>query len=330
MIPWSLVFSCAAMVCLILDSRCAASAAANAIKQCLSAVVPSLFPLFVISNFAMPMLAEIRLPWLSRFCRIPQGAESIFMLGLLGGFPIGAQCISQTELSKKDAQRMLGFCNNCGPAFIFGILGSFFGSRIIPLILMLIQATTALITAYLWPGNSQQSQQMHLHKLSISQAVQQAIHAMATVCAWIILGNVILAFAQRWMFPFLPELLCVILSGMLELSNGCFLLPKIVSEDLRLIVAAGFICFGGVCVLLQIRAIVSAQEISMVSCIGQKLLQAVLGAAIAAAYIRFGICALPIAPIVAVSVKKEVEKILVLLYNVPDKGGIPYAISQTD
>lgn len=328
--PWPLIFSCCAMVCLILDSQCAASAAANAIKQCLTAVVPSLFPLFVIANYAIPMLAEIRIPLLSRFCKLPCGGESIFLLGLLGGFPIGAQCISQTSLPQKNAQRMLGFCNNCGPAFIFGILGCFFNNKMVPLVLMLIQATTALMIAHLWPGNSQQSYQMHLQRLTISQAVQRAIRSMSTVCAWILLGNVILSFAQRWIFPFLPNLLCIILSGILELSNGCFLLPNIPSEPLRFVIAAGFICFGGVCVLLQIHAIVSSHNISMIPCIVQKLLQAVLGCAIAALYLRVGICALPIALITAVAAKKAVEKILVLLYNVSDKGGIPYAVSQTD
>lgn len=329
-VTWPFIFSCIAMVCLILDSQCVASAAATAIKQCLSAVVPSLFPLFVVSNYAIPMLAEIRMPWLSKFCKIPQGGESIFLLGLVGGFPIGAQCISQTSIPEKDAQRMLGFCNNCGPAFIFGILGCFFENKMIPLVLMLIQATTALIVAHLWSGNSQQSHHLHMNQLTISQAVQRAIRSMATVCAWIILGNVILAFAQRWLFPFLPNLLCILLSGMLELTNGCFLLPSISSESLRLVLAAGFICFGGVCVMLQIHAIMSSHQISMIPCIFQKLLQAVLGISIAALYTRVGIIALAIAFAVAVAAKKAVEKIPILLYNSPDKGGIPHAISQTD
>ncbi len=325
-----LIFSCAAMICLILDSQCTASAAANAIKQCLSAVVPSLFPLFVVSNYAIPMLSEIRMPWLSKFCNIPQGGESIFLLGLVGGFPVGAQCISQTSIPEKDAQRMLGFCNNCGPAFIFGILGCFFSDKMIPLVLMIIQATTALIIAHLWPGNSQNAYYLHMKQLTISQAVQRAIHSMVTVCAWIILGNVILAFAQRWFFPFLPSLLCIALSGMLELTNGCFLLPNISSENLRFILAAGFICFGGVCVLLQIHAIMSNHSICMTSCIFQKLLQAIVGMAIATLYVRVGIASVFIAIIIAIPAKKAVEKMLALLYNGTDKGGIPHAISQTD
>lgn len=329
-ISFPLFFSCIAMVCLILDSQCAASASAQAVKQCLSTVVPSLFPLFVVSSFAVPMLAEIRMPWLSKFCNLPQGAESIFVLGLLGGFPMGAQCISQTNFPKKDAQRMLGFCNNCGPAFLFGILGCCFENRIAPLILMLIQAMTALLIAHLWPGKSQQVSCLHMKHVTLSQAVQRAIRSMVTVCAWIILGNVILAFGKRWLFPFLPDLMCVVLSGMLELTNGCFLLPNIASENVRFILAAGFICFGGLCVILQIHAMVSSLSLSIIPCICQKFFQAILGVSSAALYIRFGLPSLPLLFCLIVLSKKAVENAAYLLYNNSNKGGRPHAISQTD
>ncbi len=329
-VPFPLLISCVAMICLILDSQCASTAAAQAVKQCLYTVIPSLFPLFVLSGYISPLLTGVHIPWLSKFCRIPKGTENIFLLGLLGGFPIGAQCISQASLEKKDAQRMLGFCSNCGPAFIFGILTRFFRDPMVPFVLLTIQAAAALCIAHLWRGTAHQATPAQLPPINISQAVYRAIRSMAAVCAWIILGNVILAFGQRWLFPFLPPIVCIVLSGLLELTSGCLLLPSITSESLRLILAAGFLCFGGVCVHLQIHAIVSAHGISMLPCLCQKIMQALLGVLFAVVYIYTGYAGMLLLFFAILALKKAVEKIVLLLYNDINKGGIPHAVSQTD
>lgn len=330
MMSWQLLLSCAGMMCLILDSRCVAEAAAQAVSQCLSAVIPSLFPLFVICNYALPMLAQCRIPWLCRFCKIPQGCESILVLGSLGGFPVAAQCICQTDLPQKDAERMLGFCSNCGPAFLFGIIGGFFEDRSIPLVLMVIQLLSALLVAHVWGGEPARSGIPHIKLMSLAESVQRAIRSMAAVCAWIILGNVLLLFAKRWFFPFFSPLLGIILSGLTELTNGCFMLPQISDIHIRFIAASGFVCFGGLCVMLQVHAMVAGNGLSMKAYFGQKLLQGAIGVLMAALYGEIGILSLPLVFLVGILAKLAVEKMSLMLYNNAGKGGIAHAVSQTD
>lgn len=327
---WQLLLSCTGMICLILDSRCVAEAAAQAVSQCLSAVIPSLFPLFVICNYTLPMLAQWRVPWLCRFCKIPQGCESIFALGSLGGFPVAAQCICQTNLPKKDAERMLGFCSNCGPAFLFGIIGSFFVDRSIPFVLMAIQILSALLVAHVWGRVPASSGTPHIKPMSLAESVQRAIRSMAAVCAWIILGNVLLLFGRRWVFPFFSPMVGIVLSGLTELTNGCFLLPQISDTSIRFIAASGFVCFGGLCVMLQVHAMVAEKGLSMKAYFGQKLLQSASGAFIAALYGAIGILALPAVFLGGILAKLAVEKMSLMLYNNAGKGGIAHVVSQTD
>ena len=44
---------------------------------------------------------------------------------------------------------------------------------------------------------------------------------MATVCGWVELFRVLLAFLKRWIFWILPAAVHVAVTGILELSNGC-------------------------------------------------------------------------------------------------------------
>ena len=102
-----------AMLVLILDSPTALSGAKNGIEICLQSVIPSLFPFFVLSILLTSGLTGQRSPIirpLSFFTGIPQGSESIFLTGLLGGYPVGAQAVGSAYrmgvLTDTEAARM--------------------------------------------------------------------------------------------------------------------------------------------------------------------------------------------------------------------------------
>ncbi len=206
--------------------------------------------MLVVTNLMLPAIVRLRLPKLSRLCRIPQGSEGIFLLGLVGGFPVGAQCIAQTPMERSDARRMLGFCNNCGPAFVFGVIGSFFSDPMLPVILLLIQAFSALTIAVFWSGTPGSAVPAHIPKTTLPDGIHRAAAAVTSICAWVILGNVALSFVRRWFFPFMPQWAALALTGVVELTNGCMQLSCIPWEGLRFVAAEGFMCFGGGCVLL--------------------------------------------------------------------------------
>lgn len=277
-----------AMVGIILDSRQTLLAAAQGVELCIRSVIPSLFPFFVLSGLLVPGISKIRFPPLGRLLRVPKGWESVFLLSCVGGYPVGAQCICQGyrsgQLTKAQAERMLGFCNNCGPAFLFGIVSPFFPHPGYAIGIMISGILSAILVAFLWPGDREQnSTAPEIPAITLPQAVKQATASMSGVCAWIFLGKILVHGLQRFLLPFLPASLGTVLVGMLELTNGCFCLTQIPSIVLRFTAASMLCAFGGLCVAMQVSSICSDAGLSIGSYLPQKLLQGFFSAMIALA-----------------------------------------------
>ena len=247
------------MLTVILDTKTALNGAKEGIELCIYTLIPSLFPLFVLSIPVNNILTGIRIPFMTpvcRLCGIPEGGESLFLLGILGGYPVGAQAITQAceagQLAPETARRLLGFCSNAGPAFLFGIAGSLFTSSYIPWLLWMIHIVSSLAVGAILPGKENISCTLEKRKaLSIPQVLEKSIRTMASVCGWVILFKVLLAFCERWFLWLLPKNLQAIFYGILELSNGCISLHSIASESDRFILCAAFLGFGGLCVAMQ-------------------------------------------------------------------------------
>lgn len=319
----------AGMLCLIIDSRYAVQYASEALVLCLRTVVPSLFPMFVLSGLMVSALTgsgHRALSILEDLLCLPKGGGSLFLLGAVGGFPVGAQCIVQAmdvgSLSRHDAERMLGFCNNCSPAFLFGILGSVLADSYAPLFVFLIQLETAMVTARIFPSVSGQALDVPRSTPSLPQAVTRAVRSMVSVCAWVILAGVITGFLNRWLFTFLPEPVPAIITGLMEITGGVLGLNEISDEGLRFVLCCIFVCFGGVSVLLQIQSIAGEKGLSMGVCVRQKLLQALLGGFFAGFSATFGPALLLLPLIFLLLWKKAVEIPGKSVYNNLHKGGV--------
>lgn len=276
----SVVAGC--LVILILDSRTAMAGAAAGIDICIRTLIPSLFPFFVLSILLTGALIGQPIRFLrpvAKLCRIPAGCESLLAIGFLGGYPVGAQNIAfaweQGSLSSEDAQRMVAFCNNAGPAFIFGFLGQIFQNPLLPWLLWMTHMTSAIAVGFLLPGGIYSNSPLpRARNLTLSGAVDKSVRVMAQVCSWVILFRMILEFLRGWFLDFIPPAIQIMLTGFLELANGCLLLQKLPSDGLKFILSAVMLGFGGVCVYLQTQSI--SGSISLRLYIPGKLLQGCL------------------------------------------------------
>ncbi len=78
-----------------------------------------------------------------------------FLLGILGGYPVGARTAIELYekglCSRTEAERMLSFCNNSGPAFILGVVGAgIFSSSRTGLWLYLVHVTASVLVGLLF------------------------------------------------------------------------------------------------------------------------------------------------------------------------------------
>ena len=260
-----------AMLVLILDGRTALSGASEGISVCINTLIPSLFPFILLSILLAGSLSGQEIPFLrpaAKLCHLPKGAESLIAIGFLGGYPVGAQNVAllyrSGQVSNLQASRMITICNNAGPAFIFGVLGCMFSSPTIPWLLWAIHIASALFVGAVLPGGENSTAVSPLpRRIRMTDALSQSVRTMGLICGWVILMRMAVSFLQRWFLWMMPLPLQVVITGILELANGCIQLESISCEGLRFLLASAFLSLGGGCVMLQTASVTEGIPMSL-------------------------------------------------------------------
>ena len=258
-----IIAASAGLLFLILDSKTALTGALEGINLCIYSVIPTLFPFFVLSGIITSSLSCLQIKPLKavgKLCGIPLGMESLLIVGLLGGYPVGAQNIYHMYrdglLNKNDARRMLGFCNNAGPAFIFGIAGCLFRSPCCAWVLWIIHIISAILVGMILPQKSHAVVSFsESYTITLIESVVRSIRALCQVCSWIVLFRIILAALQHWILWLLPDGYTPLIYGSLELVNGFHALYDIPAEGVRFMLSAAFLAIGGGCIAMQTLAV---------------------------------------------------------------------------
>ena len=260
----------AGMLILIFDGRTAIYGMGEGIKLCSYTLIPSLFPFIVLGSLICEATVETGIGFLRPIAKrfsIPEGAESLLLIGLLGGYPIGAQAVAAAyqkgQLSRSEAEKLTVICNNPGPAFLFGVLGSIVSNRKYLWILWGIQIITALLISLIIPGRNLPVASIPKDNATpFPELLAKASGSMLNICSCVVFFRMVLEFLHRWILWAIPGIWTVVISGMLELSNGCLLLSTVTDPNLRLVLASGLLCFGGICVLMQTGAVCRGIKIS--------------------------------------------------------------------
>lgn len=255
------------MFILILDNRSALAGAAAGLELCVKTVIPALFPFIFLSRLLTLSLSGMDLPLLRpvrRLFSMPESTEFLLIPSFFGGYPVGAQSIAAArasgQLTRQDAENLLAFCNNPGPAFLFGMVGRFFPGSWMVWLLWAIVIFSALLVSSFFPCSTAaaQAEGKPAHR---APAMQNAVSVMACICGWVIVFRVLITFLDRWVLWLLPNTWRILLIGILELSNGCCDLSGIQSIPFRFVLAAGFLSFGGLCVTMQTVSLVEGLSV---------------------------------------------------------------------
>ena len=274
-LPW---IGFIAIAVLILDGKTTVNAANEAIVLCIQVLIPALFPFLVFSPLLCSGAFGIVLRPVTALLRLSDGCESILLTSFLGGYPAGAVAIAQSyqrgQIDRKTAERMMAFGNNPGPSFLFGIgLGLFQSAGICWLVWGIVIASSIVI-GFFTPGNKTDFHAAEKNNPSIQDALKKAIIVMSTICGWVILFRILIVILDRWILWLLPPWFGLILSGILELANGCTALAGIENTGLKMTLFCAFLCFGGICVWMQTSAV--ARNICLKLYMPGKMAQTVL------------------------------------------------------
>lgn len=149
---------------LLLFPDVSAAAAREGVALCLQTVLPSLFPFFVLSSLLVQsdvprLLSRAMAGVMYPLFGVSGAGASALILGLLGGYPVGARTVAELygrgEIAREEAEQLLAFCNNSGPGFFLGVCGTaVFGSARAGAYLYLIHVGAALVTGVLLRATS--------------------------------------------------------------------------------------------------------------------------------------------------------------------------------
>lgn len=260
-----------AFIYALTDAQSIVSGAADGLHLAITVVVPSLFPFIFLSTLSAHSIGGRNIAVLrplEKLCGMPSGSGSLLLLGLCGGYPVGAQCVAraytQGVLTKEDAQRLLGFCNNAGPSFILGMVGGILKDIRLCFFLWLGQIVSAILVGAILPEKSKES--CHLtpnRKNSITKVLESTVYICSKIAGWVILFRALLSVAEKWFLFRLPALWRTAAAGFLELSNGCIHLQYVDTEMQRFLLCGAMLAFGGICVHLQTKSVVGALSVRL-------------------------------------------------------------------
>lgn len=254
----------AAFLVLILDSPLALEGARAGMELCIRTVVPSLFPFFVLSMVVTENLSSGTfrpVTALGTVLGISEGAAPVLIPAMLGGYPVGAKCVGDlcqsNQISKEEAERLLAFCSNAGPSFLFGMVSGCFPEQNTVWLLWLVHLSGAFLTAAVIPKVKEETRKYTQKNDAESKPILlSAARAMFLVCCWVILFRIVLTFLEQWFLWLLPDWVQVLSMGFLELTNGICGLSQIADVEIRFLLCACMLSFGGLCVVFQTASVI--------------------------------------------------------------------------
>ena len=313
-----------ATVALLLNPQASMEAARTGLRLCGNVIIPSLFPFFVLSALVVELglagcLGRLLEGIMQPLFRVNGACACALALGFIGGYPVGAKTaigLYQSGMcTKTEAQRLLAFCNNSGPAFILGVVGAgVFASSRVGVLLCLAHALASVCVGVLFRfygagrdgGRRERSGlpprfQARRFTAAFTDAVKNSFLSTLNICAFVVFFTVVLQLlAATGFLPGLarvlgtvlaplgmtPEWAGRLLTGLVEISSGVWTLSGEGPLGGRLTMAAFILGWAGISVHCQVLSFLGDSGLSPATYLVGKLLHGGLAALLTAALVQ--------------------------------------------
>ncbi len=303
----------AAAAGLVMFPQESVGAAKSGVQICADVIVPSLFPFFVLSSMAVRLgladkLGRLLEPVMRPLFNVGGAASTAFVLGFIGGYPVGAKTVislyENGSCTKSEAERLLSFCNNSGPAFILGVVGAgIFSSSLVGLLLYLSHTAASVCIGVLfrkWGGKSAnvrakpQAAKSEKFPAAFTGSVASAFRSSLNICGFVIFFTVFIKLLfTAGVMPFLSDVIGAVfsplgfddiwaerlLTGIIEISSGVWSLKGAAGElQSSMALAAFMLGWAGLSVHCQVLSFISGSGLSAKTYIIGKFLHGILAA----------------------------------------------------
>lgn len=251
-------------------------------------IIPSLFPFMVLSSFVssssvIELLAKLLEKPSRKIFRMSGNGSIAVLLGLMGGYPIGAKCTAEFftngRLTENEANRLFFWCINPGPAFVITAVGNFMLSDFKAGILLYVSNILSAVsigfcTRFFCDGKKTVTYSLkNTNKKDIFvNSVSTGSEAMLGICGWVLTFSAIGGLCNSAIHN---ENLNIFINTILEVTTGC---TYAVNHGLPLPLISAILGFGGFAVFFQVRNYMDTCHVSMKTFLCIRLLNSALSA----------------------------------------------------
>ncbi len=202
--------------------------------------------------------------------------ELFALLGLICGYPMGAKLcadlVKRHQITLSMGTYLLPLCNLAGPTFIGGyvIYSSLnaYDSKVLCLLCIYVPlfVYALLSILYIRPVLSSDCHALPSEAVScpsLDQSIMDSFLAITKLGGYIILFSIL----SEFMILFLPQgckLLCLCLSGALEITNGIsFITDSTLNHSYQIVLSLTFVSFGGISCICQTNSMIKDSSLSI-------------------------------------------------------------------
>lgn len=302
-----------AVAALVIYPQESVASAKDGLTLCTNVIIPSLFPFFVLSTLIVELgiarhIGRLLEPIMRPLFGVSGACSTALVLGFIGGYPVGAKTVislyESRSCTKVEAERLLSFCNNSGPAFIFGVVGAgIFANNKIALLLYIAHMLSSIIVGIIfrrWRHGAERmadrraadSFERRRFSHAFTDSVRSSFQSTINICGFVIFFTVFIRLL--FISGIIPALAALIgkvfqpfgfdaawaerlLTGIIELTSGVASLQGSTLSG-GAAMAAFMLGWAGLSVHSQVLSFVGASGLSVRTYILGKLMQALLSA----------------------------------------------------
>ena len=239
-------------------------------------VLPALFPFAVLSTLIFKIAPKSKRSFTKTLFGI--SCDSVFLMSLLCGYPIGAKAISDSNADTTAATRACSFCSTAGPIFIIATVGSkLLHSTTATIIIIVAHVFSALLNGLIY----RKKQYAELLDANSNFSAQDFGNTVSSsVLSVLSVGGLIALFYMLtdMLKNFLPQAISGSLAfsyavGLLEMTNGIIAVCKQTDVATATVLTSSLLALGGACVFFQCYAFLGNKNVKAVDVIKMKLTQ---------------------------------------------------------
>jgi sporulation integral membrane protein YlbJ len=315
------------VACIVIFPAECIAAAGDGLSGWLNIIVPSLLPFMIGSNILLRTgilkpLADFCTPFTQRLFGTGGNLIYIYVSSALSGYPMGAKLAGDLykagDIPRGDAVRIINATSISGPLFISGAVAtSILKNPAAAEYIYFPHILSALIVGvlfhiFVYPKNMRAAQPFRTGKLPpaeisvgkvLNDSIMNSLKTIGLIGGFIILFSVFTAildtlgafqflrFALSPLFNLLhlnSNLAPALVSGMLEMSNGCIDLgnvPDLLTQ--KILISTFIITFSGLSIFFQTYSIMSLAGIKNRYFIPAKITQSVVAVILCVVFLNF-------------------------------------------